>query len=510
MWTLVLLALTALSWLFHVAVGTSPDATHAVLEAVLWRLSIALTLASAVRLAQLAMFRLLPWSPSGGATDLFRAVLSVGLYLVGLMVYLHFILGQDLSSVLATSALVTAILGFALQPTLGNLFAGISIELEHPLRVGDCVRRGDIEGRVISLSWRSVSIRTARGSVIVLPNSDFTGQAVEVIAQNETFLHEIAFTVSGSHPPGKVMELALQVLSTDLPDVCRHPTPSVLVTGDDPASGALRYLARYHTRHFLLRDNSASALRERLWYALARQGINLPEPTSSVVRLARAHAPEPPLDAEFEGARLRASSVRRYCAGESVIVNGLARVIEGHVRVQRALSPEAFEQELARIARRLDATETPSAALLQAASLEALVHSATIALGPVAHELCAQVAALTDDPYLAWHAIASAVPDPEARARMLARAPAGPSWRLGAGQWLGWAQQLGLAAGPENATATSDSLVQFWSAQTLRAQLTQGGAGLRTLEQIVREQDPAGAQVESEALIAWLAQESAA
>lgn len=70
--------------------------------------------------------------------------------------YVHFGLGFDITALLATSAALSLVVGLALQATLGNLFAGISIELERMVRVGDYVRRRTLAGRVVSLGWRSI------------------------------------------------------------------------------------------------------------------------------------------------------------------------------------------------------------------------------------------------------------------------------------------------------------------------------------------------------------------
>ena len=106
-------------------------------------------------------------------SDLLHAVLRIALYLVALMLYLRFGLHLDISSVLATSAMMSVVIGLALQPTLGHLFAGVSMEIERPLKVGDFVRRDDqLEGQVTSLNWRSVYLRTERGSTLVKPYDD--------------------------------------------------------------------------------------------------------------------------------------------------------------------------------------------------------------------------------------------------------------------------------------------------------------------------------------------------
>ena len=74
----------------------------------------------------------------------------------------------DVSSfdVLASSAIVAAIAGFALQDTLGNAFAGIAIQIDKPFRVGHWIAVGSHEGRVTEVTWRATKIRTKTGNLV--------------------------------------------------------------------------------------------------------------------------------------------------------------------------------------------------------------------------------------------------------------------------------------------------------------------------------------------------------
>jgi small-conductance mechanosensitive channel len=112
-------------------------------------------------------------------TDLLQALLSGIVFLGAFFAYVHWVLGVDITGLLATSAVLSVIVGFALQATLGNVFAGISIELEHRVRVGDFVRRGALGGEVIALSWRSVHVRSENGSILVVPNSAITSDVLK-------------------------------------------------------------------------------------------------------------------------------------------------------------------------------------------------------------------------------------------------------------------------------------------------------------------------------------------
>ena len=73
--------------------------------------------------------------------------------------------------VMATTAVGAVVIGLALQDTLGNLFAGLAIQIEKPFRVGDWVTIGGQDGMVSEITWRATKMRTKAGNFVVVPNS---------------------------------------------------------------------------------------------------------------------------------------------------------------------------------------------------------------------------------------------------------------------------------------------------------------------------------------------------
>ena len=80
--------------------------------------------------------------------------------------------------VLATTAVGAVILGFALQDTLGNLFAGLAIQIEKPFRVGHWVTIGGESGLVSEITWRATKIRTKAGNFVIVPNSVLARESI--------------------------------------------------------------------------------------------------------------------------------------------------------------------------------------------------------------------------------------------------------------------------------------------------------------------------------------------
>jgi small-conductance mechanosensitive channel len=68
--------------------------------------------------------------------------------------------GLDLGSILATSAVITAVIAFAMQDTLGNILGGLALQLDNSIEVGDWIKVDDIAGKVVDIRWRSTLVET--------------------------------------------------------------------------------------------------------------------------------------------------------------------------------------------------------------------------------------------------------------------------------------------------------------------------------------------------------------
>ncbi len=74
------------------------------------------------------------------------------------------------TGVLASSAVIALIVGFAAQHTLGNMVAGVQIGVSQPFRIGDKVTFEETAGRVTDISLSYTYIDPGDGSSVVIPN----------------------------------------------------------------------------------------------------------------------------------------------------------------------------------------------------------------------------------------------------------------------------------------------------------------------------------------------------
>jgi small-conductance mechanosensitive channel len=213
-----------------------------------------------------------------------KDMLMLVLWFVVLMVVLYTEFGVQALSILTTTTVFAAVLGFALQETLGNIFSGMSLSMGHPFEPGDWIRSGQHVGRVKGIAWRATTIVTRANERLEIPNS--------VIAKDVLFNYatgavrdEIAIGLSYDVPPNRVREVVVTLLR-DLPQVLREPPPEVLAW--DYGDFSVQYRIRYWIGDYGVQEYVRDRVASSLWYALRRHSIEIPFPTRTVhVRDAR-------------------------------------------------------------------------------------------------------------------------------------------------------------------------------------------------------------------------------
>lgn len=246
-----------------------------------------------VRLAGLVLFRAA--LPALGQ-PLPRIVedLAVALgYVLWVMVRLS-MSGVHLSGLVATSAVVTAVLAFAMQDTLGNVLAGLALQLDDSLDIGDWVRLDDTSGRVVEIQWRFTALRTRSGETVVVPNAQLMKARFGVLrprGQGGAGVRRvITFDLDPGVRPSRVIEAVQQDLAgADIANVARDPAASCVLLDFPP--GALRYGLRYWLLDPGPDDATDSAVRQHLLATLQRHGwrLALPDRALHLVQDDEAH-----------------------------------------------------------------------------------------------------------------------------------------------------------------------------------------------------------------------------
>jgi small-conductance mechanosensitive channel/CRP-like cAMP-binding protein len=207
-----------------------------------------------------------------------RDIVEAMLLIVALLVTLRSI-GVDPTSLLATSAVLTAIIGLSLQDTLGNLFAGLSLQAQQPFSVGEWIqldREGLQVGQVMEINWRATRLRTQENIELVIPNGMLARASLLNFSRPTPAVRRSVFvSVPYDYPTRTVHGVMLRAIA-DLPGVAALPPPSV-VTQTFRDYG-IEYWVRYFIDDFERREAIDGMVRDRLWYALGRADIPVATP----------------------------------------------------------------------------------------------------------------------------------------------------------------------------------------------------------------------------------------
>lgn len=241
----------------------------------------------------------------------------------------------DVTTMLGTSAVLSLVLGFALQDTLGNLFSGLSLQLESPFDVGDFIRVGEQEGRVVQIAWRSTRIETLRSEAITIPNSLIAKEKVTNYTRGGLPVAiDLEFGASYSAPPNFVKAEVMEALR-ESPLTLNDPPPWVWVSNFGESS--ITYKARIYLSDYAAVPHLTDEVLGRLWYRFGRTGIEIPFPQRVVhfrtdeqrkadpdLELLSNHPLFKPFPVEEAVGLSRSALERKFGVGEEIVTEGRA------------------------------------------------------------------------------------------------------------------------------------------------------------------------------------------
>ena len=195
--------------------------------------------------------------------------------------------GLDLGSIVATSAMITAVVAFAMQDTLGNILGGLALQLDNSIEIGDWIKVDDISGRVVDIRWRSTLVETRNWETVVFPNSQLMKNKFLVLGRRADkpvqLRRWIWFGVNLGVTPTKVVRAVEEaILQAEINNVAKTPAPSCVLMEID--KGYARYALRYWLTDLAADDPTDGVIRWHVYTALERAGIKLAEQNVQYVR----------------------------------------------------------------------------------------------------------------------------------------------------------------------------------------------------------------------------------
>lgn len=242
-----------------------------------------------INLAAIVLFDLLLPVLRLGMADIVSDLSIGAAYLLALLWILHRA-GVDPTSLVATSAVVTAVLGLSLQATLSNIVGGLAVQLDDSIHVGDWIElESKLQGRVRQVRWRHTVVETRDWDTVIVPNATLLAQSFKILGKREGVPLQrrmwVYFNVDFRHAPGEVIDVVQKALrSTPMKDVAAEPPPECICLdfAKDGRDSFGHYAVRYWLTDLLHDDPTSSMVRARLYAALKRAGIPLAVPGAAI------------------------------------------------------------------------------------------------------------------------------------------------------------------------------------------------------------------------------------
>lgn len=246
-------------------------------------LSVTLALANvASRLVQGAIEKS---SPGVAVTGLSKAVIKVVILALGLLIVLNG-LGVSITPMLTALGVGGLAVALALQDSLSNLFAGMHLLMERPIRVGDYIKiSSGEEGFVSDIGWRTTKLRQPSNNIVIVPNNKLSTSIITNYHLPETNLSfAMQVGVSYSSDPEHVEKALLDELERAVGEVkglLAEPAPMVrFMPGFGPSS--LDFTLICQVADYTDQPLVQHELRKRIFKRFRAEGIEFPFPTHAV------------------------------------------------------------------------------------------------------------------------------------------------------------------------------------------------------------------------------------
>lgn len=195
---------------------------------------------------------------------------------IGLLVILQTV-GIDLTTLNVLAGAVGLGVGFGLQNIANNFISGLIILFERPIKIGDRIEVGNVEGDVVKIGARSTTVVTNDNIAIIVPNSSFIAENVVNWSHTDA---KVRFRIPASVAYGSDVRLVEKVLlevAKENPDVLDDPPPAVrfMAFGDSSLDFELRV---WSTTLMHRKGRLISALNFAIYEKFKEQHIEIPFP----------------------------------------------------------------------------------------------------------------------------------------------------------------------------------------------------------------------------------------
>ncbi|NVK50757.1 MAG: mechanosensitive ion channel family protein [Cyclobacteriaceae bacterium] len=185
--------------------------------------------------------------------------------------------GIDLSAFGVLAGAIGVGIGFGLQNITNNFISGLIILFEQPIKVGDRIEVGNVNGDVIKISARSTMVVTNDNITIIVPNSQFIDNQVINWSHSDRMVRfNFPVGVAYREDPEKIRKILLEVAAANK-GVLDKPETDVLF--EEYGDNSINFNLRVWTSEYV---NRPKVLKSQLYFEIFKrfreEGIEIPFP----------------------------------------------------------------------------------------------------------------------------------------------------------------------------------------------------------------------------------------
>ena len=90
------------------------------------------------------------------------------------------------TGILASTAVLAAIIGFAAQHTIANMVAGVQLAASQPIKIGDRISFEEVEGRVTDMTLSYTYVSPGDGTMVAIPNQLLVEGVIHNLSTEDT------------------------------------------------------------------------------------------------------------------------------------------------------------------------------------------------------------------------------------------------------------------------------------------------------------------------------------
>lgn len=224
-------------------------------------------------------------------------------------------LGVNVPGLIATSAVLAAIIGLSFQDLLSNLIGGLSIQADGAIRAGQWIKCEHGMGRVLRVRLRCTSIETLDGDVVLIPNHVLTKGAVTIFGSPRRILAR--FRLGPQHRPTHIIKVVERALgSSPIDGIHAESQPHCFVM--EHQTQHIEYGVHVWITGATAYEEAMSRVLNRIYFALRRADA----PVASIASAVEVHNAAPGRDQrdgfEIASAALKKSPLWRSLTDDEV------------------------------------------------------------------------------------------------------------------------------------------------------------------------------------------------